>query len=117
MGRKFQFGHHRCRDRLVFAKMRPPMHNAMAHRYGRNAHIFLYNFCKLCKRIVLRFHNMVLRSELLSRCRANFDCSTFTPDALGAAIQYYLFVVFAAPIHPELQRRRSAVQNNNVALI
>src|SRR4051812_8690301 len=117
MGRKLQFTHHRCRDRLVFAQVRASVNNAMAHCYWLNTHAVLYNFCKLSQRIVLRFHHVVLRSELLSSCRANLDRSVCTPYAFSAAIQDYLFVALAPSIQPELQRRRPAVENNNVALV
>src|ERR1700722_4094972 len=109
------------RDDLVLAKLGTTVHDAVSdrHRVGID---MIAECCSECpQRITLGFVSLVTLQKRGSIRGANAQRSVVAPNALGTSNEQRLLVVnpvgFTSPVNAELQRRRTAVENEDGSVI
>ena len=100
-------------DELVREQVRAPVHHAMPHGRGPRANMFLDRRSQRGEGIALRLVSSFYPNQSCSVGRTNVQCAIAASYALSASRQHRFFIARAAAVDAELQRRRTAVENQD----
>src|SRR5882762_10972091 len=99
------------------AQFRPTVYHAMSHGSRHAAGMLFYGRSQRIERVTLRLANAVAPHQSPTIGRPNAQSSVVSPDPLSAPCQHRLFSDCPAPVEPELQRRRAAVQTEDEVIV
>ena len=100
-------------DELVREQVRAPVHHAMPHGRGRSVNVFFDRRSESGEGVALRLVNSFFPDQNRSVRRTNVQSAVAASNALGASRQHRFFIARAAAVDAELQRRRTAVENED----
>src|SRR6202140_1938849 len=105
--------HYLRRDELVRAELRAAMHDAVSDCHWRSVNMLADGRSDGRKRVNLRFEDTIALQQRFSAGRTNMQSAIVTSNICCASSQQGLFVVCAAKVDAEFQRRRTAVEHED----